>query len=85
MAGRTLQAIKDGKEGLAIGSIVGGVIGFLAKDSVNIDLFSQSQGILDTIAAVEPTTKMWMTMALIGAAIGFFIDLNMNEIRKVFK
>ena len=85
MAGQIIQSLKQGKEGIVVGALVGGVLGFISKDFVSIDLFQQSQGLLDTLAAVEPTTKLWVVMALIGAAIGFFLDVYRKEIKGVFR
>ena len=91
------QFLKENKEGLIIGAVVGFVIGkWLLPSSFDLTPVAESQGIIDTFKSAGTTaiefarTKIIWATTLLGTAVGGLIDslfkegYLMNKLRRWF-
>lgn len=83
--GKITKLLRENKEGIFIGGIVGFLAGNYFLPTFDLNVISQSFGVIDSIKPVSTTliefakTKIMISSTIIGAIIGFIVDYNFKE------
>jgi len=80
------EQIKKGWKGAVIGGIVGFFTGKFLVSSQDVQSLFSPQSLFDTtIGVVQTSTKSAIIFALIGAVVGLFLQINKDEIKRLFR
>lgn len=86
-----MRFLRENKEGIIIGAIVGWAISrFVAPQFIDLSILTQTQGVLDPFISAGKSlteiakTKLTVILVVLGAGIGAAVDMAVPE-GKLFK